>query len=62
MMDATKLTELKQFIEQCKSNPSILADPSLSFFHDYLESLGAKLPASAHKHDDSKSSYVVEES
>ncbi|CAK7355787.1 unnamed protein product [Dovyalis caffra] len=63
MMDATKLSELKQFIEQCKSNPSILADPSLSFFRDYLESLGAKLPASAHKDHDSKSkSYVAEES
>uniref|UniRef100_A0A6N2KT49 STI1 domain-containing protein n=1 Tax=Salix viminalis TaxID=40686 RepID=A0A6N2KT49_SALVM len=62
-MEATKLEELKQFIEQCKSSPSILADPSLFFFRDYLESLGAKLPASAHKHGDSKSkSYVVEES
>ncbi|KAJ6962634.1 hypothetical protein NC652_001325 [Populus alba x Populus x berolinensis] len=56
-MDATKLEELKQFIEECKSSPSILTDPSLLFFRDYLESLGAKLPASAHK-----KSYVVEES
>ena len=36
-MDAKKLSELKQFIEQCKANPSILSDPSLSFFRDYLE-------------------------
>ncbi|XP_020226749.1 FAM10 family protein At4g22670 [Cajanus cajan] len=47
-MDASKLKELKHFIEQCKSNPSVLADPSLSFFRDYLESLGAKLPDSAY--------------
>ncbi|KAG8659399.1 hypothetical protein MANES_02G034400v8 [Manihot esculenta] len=62
-MDATKLKELKLFIEHCKSSPSILSDPSLSFFRDYLESLGAKLPTSAYNHADSKSkSYVVEES
>lgn len=36
-MDAAKVRELKQFIEQCKSNPPILTDPSLSFFRDYLE-------------------------
>ncbi|GAV88241.1 TPR_11 domain-containing protein [Cephalotus follicularis] len=57
-MDPTKVKELKLFIEQCKSNPSILADPSLSFFTDYLQSLGAKLP-----HGNSKSkSYEVDES
>ncbi|XP_027334179.1 FAM10 family protein At4g22670 isoform X2 [Abrus precatorius] len=53
-MDASKLNQLKHFIEQCKSNPSILADPSLSFFREYLESLGAKLPESAY----SKSRHV----
>ncbi|KAG4930343.1 hypothetical protein AAZX31_17G129500 [Glycine max] len=47
-MDASKLNQLKHFIEQCKSNPSLLADPSLSFFRDYLQSLGAKLPESAY--------------
>ncbi|CAN4077229.1 unnamed protein product [Withania somnifera] len=46
-MDAAKLNELKQFVEQCKSNPSILSDPSLSFFSDYIQSLGGKLPSSA---------------
>ncbi|EOY24457.1 hypothetical protein QUC31_008754 [Theobroma cacao] len=62
-MDAAKLNELNKFIDQCKSNPSILSDPSLSFFRDYLESLGAKLPSSAYSHgaSDSKSkSFVVE--
>ncbi|KAJ0601457.1 putative hsp70-interacting protein [Helianthus annuus] len=48
-MDAAKLEQLKLFISRCKSDPSILSDPYLSFFRDYLESLGAKLPASAYK-------------
>ncbi|TYI53676.1 hypothetical protein E1A91_D11G021200v1 [Gossypium mustelinum] len=63
-MDEAKLKELKEFIDQCKANPSILSDPSLSFFRDYLQSLGANLPSSAcgHEAGDSKSSYVMEES
>ncbi|KAJ4955084.1 hypothetical protein NE237_011867 [Protea cynaroides] len=47
-MDAAKVTQLKLFVEQCKANPSILCDPSLSFFRDYLESLGCNLPPSAY--------------
>ncbi|XP_058108215.1 TPR repeat-containing thioredoxin TDX-like isoform X2 [Magnolia sinica] len=43
-MDASKITELKLFVDQCKSNPSILNDPSLSFFKNYLLSLGARIP------------------
>jgi suppressor of tumorigenicity protein 13 len=62
-MDASKLNQLKQFVEHCKSDPSILTDPSLSFFREYIESLGAQLPPSAYEHADSKSeSFVVEES
>ncbi|GLT69687.1 hypothetical protein SLA2020_418190 [Shorea laevis] len=62
-MDASKLNQLKQFVEHCKSDPSILTDPSLSFFREYIESLGAQLPPSAYEHGDSKSeSFVVEES
>ncbi|XP_059639998.1 FAM10 family protein At4g22670-like [Cornus florida] len=65
-MDAAKVSHLKEFIEQCKSDPSILDDPSLSFFTDYLGSLGAKLPTSANKPGDSprnkSKSYVVDES
>ncbi|XP_042509875.1 FAM10 family protein At4g22670-like [Macadamia integrifolia] len=52
-MDAAKVKQLKLFIEQCKSNPSVLSDPSISFFRDYLESLGCKLPSSAYMPDDS---------
>lgn len=62
-MDGDKLDQLKEFIEQCKADPSILSNPTLSFFRDYLESLGADLPPSAYKSGDSKSkNYVVEES
>ncbi|XP_072986472.1 FAM10 family protein At4g22670 [Typha latifolia] len=52
-MDAAKVTELRLFVERCKNNPSILSDPSLSFFRDYLESMDAKLPPSAYKHGES---------
>ncbi|KAL4196777.1 hypothetical protein AMTRI_Chr04g247920 [Amborella trichopoda] len=48
-MDATKISQLKLFIEQCRSNPTMLRDPSLGFFRDYLERLGAKLPASVYR-------------
>ncbi|CAL5359907.1 unnamed protein product [Camellia sinensis] len=60
-MDAAKLDQLKQFIDQCKSDPCILTDPSLSFFTDYLQSLGCKLPHGECPHNKSKP-YVVEES
>ncbi|KAL5728153.1 hypothetical protein ACHQM5_001269 [Ranunculus cassubicifolius] len=43
-MDPAKLKELKLFIRQCKDNPSLLRDPSLSFFKDYIESVGGKIP------------------
>ncbi|PON60713.1 DnaJ-like [Trema orientale] len=43
-MDAVKLAELKRFISQCRSNPSILHNPSLAFFKSYLQSLGARIP------------------
>ncbi|KAJ9162626.1 hypothetical protein P3X46_022385 [Hevea brasiliensis] len=43
-MDAAKIADLKQFVDHCKSNPSILHDPSLTFFRTYLYSLGARIP------------------
>ncbi|XP_047176775.1 TPR repeat-containing thioredoxin TDX isoform X1 [Vigna umbellata] len=43
-MEEEKLRELKQFIESCRSNPSLLHIPSLSFFKAYLLSLGARIP------------------
>lgn len=48
-MDAAKLSELRHFINQCKSNPSILRNPSLSFFKSYLQSLGARIPVDPEK-------------
>ncbi|KAG7942296.1 hypothetical protein I3843_16G095300 [Carya illinoinensis] len=43
-MDAEKIEELKEFVSQCKSNPSLLHDPSLGFFKSYLQGLGARIP------------------
>ncbi|XP_021909437.1 TPR repeat-containing thioredoxin TDX [Carica papaya] len=43
-MDATKIADLKVFVDRCNLEPSILHDPSLSFFRNYLQRLGARLP------------------
>ncbi|MED6156041.1 hypothetical protein PIB30_010964 [Stylosanthes scabra] len=43
-MESGKIGELRQLIEACKSNPSLIHDPSLSFFKSYLLSLGARIP------------------
>ncbi|XP_042499475.1 TPR repeat-containing thioredoxin TDX [Macadamia integrifolia] len=43
-MDASKVAELKLFVNKLKSNPSIINDPSLGFFKSYLQSLGARIP------------------
>ncbi|KZV37262.1 hypothetical protein F511_14666 [Dorcoceras hygrometricum] len=62
-MDASKINQLKQFVELCKSKPSVLADPSLEFFREYIESLGGKVPLSGYKADDDKAkSHVMDES
>jgi len=44
-----QLEQLQAFIHLCKSNPDILHTPHLSFFREYVESLGAKLPAQTFK-------------
>ena len=36
-MDATKLRELKLFVQQLEATPALLATPALRFFRDYLE-------------------------
>lgn len=43
-MDARRLEDLKLFVDCCKANPSILYNPSLSFFKNYLESMGVLIP------------------
>ncbi|EXB25601.1 TPR repeat-containing thioredoxin TDX [Morus notabilis] len=48
-MDAARVAELRHFISQCKSNPSILHNPCLSFFKSYLQSLGARIPPDPEK-------------
>lgn len=45
-MDNEKLEDLRHFVELCKENPSILQNPSLTFFKSFLESLGAQVPPS----------------
>lgn len=39
-----QLAQLKAFVELCKNQPLILQHPKLSFFKDYLVSLGVALP------------------
>ncbi|XP_050255457.1 TPR repeat-containing thioredoxin TDX [Quercus robur] len=43
-MESAKISELKQFVSECKSNPSLIHNPSLAFFKSYLQSLGARIP------------------
>ncbi|KAJ4834869.1 hypothetical protein Tsubulata_039985 [Turnera subulata] len=44
-MEAAKLEVLRQFVETCKADPSILTnDPSYAFFREGLESLGVQFP------------------
>ncbi|KAI7986521.1 TPR repeat-containing thioredoxin TDX [Camellia lanceoleosa] len=60
-MDAEKVAELKNFVEQCKSNPSIIHNPSLVFFKTYLQSLGARIPPAVPKSMGYRSIEVTEE-
>jgi len=44
-MDASKVRDLRQLVEAWQKDPaSLIADPSLAFFRDYLQSLGAEIP------------------
>lgn len=43
-MSGQKLKELKLFTEAVTANPSILNNPELSFFKDFIESFGGSLP------------------
>jgi suppressor of tumorigenicity protein 13 len=42
---ATHLTQLRGFIDFCRSDPKILQNPELAFFKNYIESLGGRIPA-----------------
>ncbi|MCO5558445.1 hypothetical protein L7F22_012028 [Adiantum nelumboides] len=61
-MDPRKIAELKTFIQLCDSNPSLLQDPSLRFFRNYLEKLEAKLPPSAYGKSEASKASKAEES
>ncbi|KAJ8452176.1 hypothetical protein Cgig2_016757 [Carnegiea gigantea] len=53
--------DLKNFIDKCKSDPSILHDPSLGFFRSYIESLGGRFPpASESRVDTGEEDKMVE--
>lgn len=40
-----QLTELRAFVSLVKTQPSILSQPELQFFRDYVESIGGVIPA-----------------
>ncbi len=40
-----QLTELRAFVSLVKTQPSILSQPELQFFKDYIESVGGVIPA-----------------
>lgn len=42
--DKESLTQLKVFIDVCKTQPGVLHVPGLAFFRDYIETLGGKIP------------------
>lgn len=48
------VSQLKKFIELCQKTPEILHHPDLSFFKNYMESLGAQIPK--HEEPDSEES------
>jgi suppressor of tumorigenicity protein 13 len=51
------ITQLKFFIELCKSQPSVLNNPQLSFFKDFIEKLGGKVPQPEKEDEDTKESF-----
>ncbi|KAM3268818.1 TPR repeat-containing thioredoxin TDX isoform X1 [Capsicum chacoense] len=60
MMDDDKLEDLKHFVHLCKNDPSILLKPSLSFFRNFLESLGARIPPSPVKSEKGEEEHLDE--
>lgn len=60
MLPRQHLELLKEFVALCKEKPDLLSDPQLSFFADFVRSLGGNVPeatnaesASAHYNDES---------
>uniref|UniRef100_S4RJA0 ST13 Hsp70 interacting protein n=1 Tax=Petromyzon marinus TaxID=7757 RepID=S4RJA0_PETMA len=44
-MEPEKLSQLKAFVLLCSQNPGVLHKPELHFFKQWLESMGAQVPA-----------------
>lgn len=44
-LTAEVVAQLKSFVELCYQQPSILGHPQLSFFKDFIEKLGGKVPS-----------------
>ena len=44
-MDKSKIEQLRAFVEVVKANPDILRSDELSFFQEFIESFGGKIPA-----------------
>lgn len=45
-IDSKEIEKLKMFVQFCSASPHILNRPELSFFKDFVEKLGGKVPAS----------------
>lgn len=43
MLDENKISDLKQFVDLCKKDPSVLLKPELEFFKTFIESFGGKI-------------------
>ena len=43
-MDLSWVAMMRAFVDACKKDAVLLADPTLAFFRDYLLSPGADLP------------------
>jgi len=55
MTDA-QTTLLKQFVKICQADPSVLHQPKMAFYKEYLESLGATIPPASKESEEPKES------
>ena len=51
------LIQLRSFIELCNKQPSIINNPELSFFKNFIEKLGGKVPKSDKDDEDTSESF-----
>ncbi|KAM3914519.1 hsc70-interacting protein [Leptodactylus fuscus] len=53
-MDPLKVKELREFVRLCQSNPTVLHSAELSFFTEWLQSMGASIPSPQPKESPTK--------